>query len=181
VALTLGPAQAQQGAPSNGVVVESAPPPIVVAPPPFNAAAPTPPPPPPPPPAKPKPAPVETALKPPAPPPGPPPPVRSPIAVMRVLDKVTAETLRFEAPVGRRVRFKTLIFSVKACETRGVHDPEPRPSAYVVIETQPEPAPGIRQPAPREIFKGWMFANGPDLHPFEHPIYDAWLDVCVGA
>jgi len=115
------------------------------------------------------------------PPPGPPKPLRSPVAILRVLDKVTAETLRFEAPVGRPVRYKTLIFTVKACETRGVGEPQPRPSAYVVIEAQPAALPGRPAPAPKEVFRGWMFAVRPGLNPFEHPIYDAWLDTCSAA
>jgi hypothetical protein len=28
------------------------------------------------------------------------------------------------------------------------------------------------------LFKGWMFAAAPGLHPFEHPVYDAWLLAC---
>ena len=50
------------------------------------------------------------APKPKAPPPGPPLPVRSPAAVLQALDKVTAETMRFEAPVGQPVRYKSLVF-----------------------------------------------------------------------
>ena len=46
------------------------------------------------------PAPPPPVAKPPAPPPGPPLPLRTPTAIMQVLDKVTAETLQFEAPVG---------------------------------------------------------------------------------
>jgi hypothetical protein len=114
-------------------------------------------------------------------PPGPPPPARSPTAILRVLDKVTAETLRFAAPVGRRVRYKTLIFMVKACETRGQKDPLPRPSAYVVIDSEPLALPGRAAPPAKEIFRGWMFAASPDLHPFEHPVYDAWLEGCTDA
>jgi hypothetical protein len=94
-----------------------------------------------------------------------------------VLDKITAETLRFEAPVGRRVRYKTLVFTVKVCETRGLDDPLPRPSAYVVITSEPPVMPG-RAPEAKEVFKGWMFANSPGLHPFQHPVYDAWLVSC---
>lgn len=156
-----GPAPPLAAAPAN--VVESGPAPVEHAPPP------------PPPPPKPEtPAKIE-------PPPGPPPPVRSPTAVLRVLDKVTAETLRFEAPVGRRVRYKTLIFMVKVCETRGVADPQPRPSAYLVIDSQPPTQPGMNTPPSREIYRGWMFANSPGLHPFEHPVYDAWLEACTVA
>lgn len=111
---------------------------------------------------------------------GPPAPVRSPIAVLRVLDKVTAETMRFEAPVGRHVRYKSLIFTVSVCETRGPNDAAPRPSAYVVIDSQPPAPPGYAPPPMRQVFKGWMFAGAPGLHPFEHPVYDAWLEVCGG-
>lgn len=116
---------------------------------------------------------------PPAVPAGPPSPVRSPTAVLRVLDKVTAETLRFEAPVGRRVRYKSLVFMVKACETRGLRDPQPRPSAYLVIDFEPPAPPGRPVPEAEEIYRGWMFALAPGLHPFEHPVYDAWLESCT--
>ncbi|MGH7024869.1 MAG: DUF2155 domain-containing protein [Caulobacteraceae bacterium] len=112
-------------------------------------------------------------------PPGPPAPVRSPTAILRVLDKVTAETMRFEAPVGRRVRYKTLIFVVKTCETRGLSDPLPKPSAYVVIDSEPLAPPGEAAPPSREIYRGWMFADSPGLHPFQHPVYDAWLESCT--
>jgi hypothetical protein len=173
--LGVSPARAQES-PDNAV-------PMVIAPPaeaPRNAALPAPPP---------IVEPVPEAARPPrAEPPtppvavvpaGPPPPVRSPTAVLRVLDKVTAETLRFEAPVGRRVRYKSLVFMVKACETRGLKDPQPRPSAYLVINLEPPAPPGRQAPEPKEIYRGWMFALAPGLHPFEHPVYDAWLESCT--
>jgi hypothetical protein len=33
-------------------------------------------------------------------------------------------------------------------------------------------------PPGRQLFRGWIFANAPGLHPFEHPVYDAWLIGC---
>ena len=116
--------------------------------------------------------------KPPPLPPGPPLPIRAPIAVMQVLDKITAETLQFEAPVGRPIRYKTLVMTVRVCETRGASDPQPRPSAYVVMDTRAVAVPGHEPPPPKRVFDGWMFANAPALHPLEHPIYDAWLVSC---
>ncbi|MGI8840540.1 MAG: DUF2155 domain-containing protein [Caulobacteraceae bacterium] len=107
--------------------------------------------------------------------------MRGPTAILQVLDKVTAETLKFEAPVGRRIRYKTLIFTVRVCETRGAADPQPRPSAYVVIDSEAPTVPGRAPPAAKEVYRGWMFAEGPGLHPFEHPIYDAWLVACSAA
>jgi hypothetical protein len=112
---------------------------------------------------------------------GPPRPVRAPTAVLQALDKITAETLRFEAPVGRPIRYKTLVMTVKVCETRGVEDPLPRPAAYLVIDNRPTAVIG-RNPTPgKRVYEGWMFANGPALHPVQHPIYDVWLVACSAA
>jgi hypothetical protein len=122
------------------------------------------------------------APKPPPPPPPPPPvPQRSPAAVIQALDKVTAETMRFAAPVGKPIRYKNLVFVVKACETTGLGGASPQASAYVVIDSAPLSSGGDTPPPPREVFKGWMFANSPGLNPFQHPIYDAWLISCMAA
>ncbi len=110
----------------------------------------------------------------------PPQPVRSGAAILQALDKVTAETMRFAAPVGQRIRYKNLVFTVKACETTGLDQPSPQSSAYVVIDLQPVPT-GGRLPAAREVYHGWMFANSPGLHPLQHPVYDAWLIACMAA
>ncbi len=115
--------------------------------------------------------------------PVPPPPavLRSPVAVLQVLDKVTAETLRFEAPIGRRVRYKTLVVEVRACETRGYADPEPRASAYLIVNTRAAPIQASDAPQDHEVFRGWSFAFTPALHAVEHPIYDLWLVACGAA
>ena len=111
----------------------------------------------------------------------PPKPLRSPAAILQALDKVTAETMRFAAPVGERVRYKNLVFTVKACETTGLGSASPQSSAYVVIDFAPLPSEGIAPPPPRQVFKGWMFANSPGLNPFQHPTYDAWLVTCIAS
>ena len=129
-------------------------------------------------------APTNSAKPPPPAPPPPPPapkPVRSPSAVLQALDKVTAETMRFAAPVGQPVRYKNLVFTVKVCETSGLGEPSPHASAYVVIDFAPLGAEGIAPPPPRQVFKGWLFANSPGLNPFQHPTYDAWLITCMAA
>lgn len=120
--------------------------------------------------------------KPAAPKPPPPPPpkfARSSTAILQALDKVTAETMRFAAPVGQPIRYKNLVFIVKACETTGLGQPEPQASAYVVIDLAPLGADGYAPPPPKRVFKGWMFASSPALNPFQHPIYDAWLVACT--
>lgn len=167
------PASVNTVVPSPNPAGPVGPPPDVGPPPPPLEALPAP--------KRPSPPPEAKAAPPPAPPPGPPPPIRSPTAVLQVLDKVTAETLKFEAPVGRRIRYKTLVFTVRVCETRGADDPQPRPSAYVVIDSEAPALPGRAPPPAKEVYKGWMFADGPGLHPLEHPIYDAWLVACSTA
>jgi hypothetical protein len=117
----------------------------------------------------------------PAPPPAPPKPVRSPSAVLQALDKVTAETMRFAAPLNQPVRYKNLVFTVKVCETSGLGSASPQSSAYVVIDFAPLGAEGIPAPPPRRVYKGWMFANSPGLNPFQHPTYDAWLVTCIAS
>ncbi len=103
------------------------------------------------------------------------------VAVLEAIDKVTAESLRFEAAVGRPIRYKSLIFTVKACERSAPDEPIDDSIAYVTVDSQPRPAPGKPPLSPRQTFKGWMFASSPGLHPLEHPVYDAWLITCRAA
>lgn len=107
--------------------------------------------------------------------------VRYDVAVIEALDKITAESLRFEAAVGRPVRYKSLIFTVKACERSAPDEPVQDSIAYLTIDSQPRPAPGKPELSPRQAFKGWMFASSPSLHPLEHPVYAAWLVSCRAA
>ena len=100
------------------------------------------------------------------------------VAILQALDKVTTETMRFEVPVGQPIRYKTLIFTVRACETAASDEIAPETSAYVVIDTQPKAQAGRAAPPGRQIYKGWMYASTPGLHPLEHPVYDAWLIAC---
>jgi len=104
--------------------------------------------------------------------------VRYDIAVIQALDKVTAENMRFEAAVGRPVRYKSLVFTVKACERAASDEAIDDSIAYVTVDSQPRPAPGKPIPPARQAFKGWMYASSPGVHPFEHPVYDAWLISC---
>ena len=103
------------------------------------------------------------------------------IAILEALDKVTAESLRFEAPVGRPIRFKSLVFTVKACERSSPGEPIDDSIAYLTIDSQPRSQPGRPALATRQAFKGWMYASSPGLHPLEHPVYDAWLISCRAA
>ena len=70
------------------------------------------------------------------------------VAVLQALDKVTAETLRFEAAVGRPVRWKGLVFTVRACERSAPNEPIEDSIVYLTIDSQPRPQPGRPSPPP---------------------------------
>lgn len=108
-------------------------------------------------------------------------PVRGPIAVLQALDKVTAETIRFQVPVPGRVRYKALVIEVKVCETRGAGDPLPKPSAFLEVTSDPRNIGRTDLVTRKQVFKGWMFANAPGVHALQHPTYDLWLIACGAA
>jgi hypothetical protein len=102
---------------------------------------------------------------------------RFPVAILQALDKVTAQSMRFEAPVGQPVRYHNLVFTVRSCETTTADEPTQDAIAFVEVEAQnPNPAKGVG--GQRQVFKGWMFADSPSINPMQHPVYDAWLIAC---
>ena len=99
-------------------------------------------------------------------------------AILQAVDKVTAETLRFEAQVGHPVRFKGLVVTVNTCETTAADEDAPDSIAHLSVLSQPE---GLTTATARDAYRGWMFANAPAVHPFQHPVYDVWLIACKTA
>jgi hypothetical protein len=161
---------------AGSVAVAQPPPPAELLPPAASSAAPAPPPVVLLPPSASDTAPASDGapLKPVAPPPRP----RRTAAIIQALDKTTAETLRFEVPVGQPIRYKDLVFVVHVCEDDAPDQGQRGAAAHLEITSQPRPVPGRVTPPTRQLFKGWMFASAPGLHPFEHPVYDAWLIAC---
>jgi len=96
-------------------------------------------------------------------------------AVVQALDKITAETMRFEVTAGRPVRWKGLVFTLKSCETSAPDEPVKEAMAFLQVRSDPH---AQSEEASREIFRGWMFASSAGLNPLKHPVYDAWLIAC---
>lgn len=118
----------------------------------------------------------EVVTPPPAAEPGP--RQRRRVAVIQAIDKVTAESMRFEVEVGGRpVRFnRNLIFTARACEVTSSDEAVADAVAYLDIAVQGR---GLNAPAePRQVFRGWMFASSPAVSGLEHPLYDAWVIGC---
>ena len=100
------------------------------------------------------------------------------VAIIEAIDKITAESMRFEVEVGGRpVRFqKTLIFTAKACEVSAADEQVSDAVAYMEVTLQPRGV--IQVSEPRQIFRGWMFASAPAVSGLQHPVYDAWVVGC---
>jgi len=103
---------------------------------------------------------------------------RRPVAIVHAINKVTAESMRFEVPVGGRpIRFnKTLVFSARACEVTASDEQQEDHIAYLEVGVQPR---GALNPLEiRQIFRGWMFASTPGINGLQHPVFDAWVVGC---
>lgn len=100
------------------------------------------------------------------------------VAIVEAIDKITAQSMRFEVEVGGRpVRFqRTLIFTARACEVSAPDEQVSDAVAYLEVSLQPRGV--IQVSEPRQIFRGWMFASSPAVNGLQHPIYDAWIVGC---
>jgi hypothetical protein len=100
------------------------------------------------------------------------------VAILQVLDKVTAETLKFEATVNKPVRYKSLIVTARTCETSASDEPVRDAFVNLQIDSVPVVLEGKATVPGRQLFKGWMFASTPGLNAFQHPTYDLWVITC---
>jgi hypothetical protein len=96
------------------------------------------------------------------------------VAELQGLDKVTARTQRFYAPVGQPVRFGTLEITVGDCLVN-VPEAPPESVAYLTIIDH---KPGQPQ---EKLFGGWMFASTPSLSALDHGVYDVRVLSCTMA
>ena len=105
------------------------------------------------------------------------------VAVIHALDKIAAESIRFEAAVGRPVRYKNLVFTVKACERSAGDEAVEDSMAYMTVESQPRSAPGKPTPPPRMSISGssrWMtLASGRVIVDVVKAKVRAPVGVCV--
>ncbi len=99
-------------------------------------------------------------------------------AIVQALDKVTAQTVRFPVTVNKPVRWKDLVFTVRACEDPADDETQRGAAAHMEIFSEPKVGPGRTPPAAKLVYRGWMFAEAPAAHAFEHPVYDVWLIAC---
>jgi hypothetical protein len=95
-----------------------------------------------------------------------------PVAELQGLDKVTARTQRFYAPVGKSTSFGTLAIAVGDCLVN-TPDAPPDSVAYLTIVDH---KPG--QPE-QKLFAGWMFASTPSISALDDGVYDVRVLSCT--
>jgi hypothetical protein len=96
------------------------------------------------------------------------------VAELQGLDKVTARTQRFYAPVGESTRFGTLAITVGDCLVN-VPEAPPESVAYLtIVDNKPGQA-------AEQLFAGWMFASTPSLSALDHGVYDVRVLSCTMA
>ena len=96
------------------------------------------------------------------------------VAELQGLDKVTARTQRFYAPIGKATRFGTLEITVSDCLVN-TPDAPPEAVAYLTIVDH---KPG--QPE-QKLFAGWMFASAPSISALDDGVYDVRVLACTMA
>lgn len=93
------------------------------------------------------------------------------VAVLQGLDKTTARVSTVEAPLGKQVRFGTLIITARACDKKPPEEP-PNTAAFLEIDE------ARANTDLQHLFSGWMFAQSPALSTLEHPVYDVTVLDC---
>lgn len=107
------------------------------------------------------------------------------IAVLQVLDKVSARTTNLRVPVGSSAAFGLMFVTVRSCQIAPPSEP-PESAAFVEISEvnlgRSSPAngqPSVTKSQPEKLlFSGWMFASSPALSALEHPTYDVSVIGC---
>lgn len=95
-----------------------------------------------------------------------------PVAKLQWLDKATARTATFEAPVGETIQHGPLYIRAQACRKA---PPIEQPESAVFLQIWEV---NRKTDEPEWVFSGWMFASSPALSPMDHPIYDVWVLDC---
>lgn len=95
-----------------------------------------------------------------------------PIATLRWLNKITAQTESLDVPIGETVHYGDLAVRVRSCRKQ---DPLEGADSAAFLQIWEKDEEG----EPRWVFSGWMFASSPGLSAMDHPIYDVWPLDCT--
>lgn len=105
------------------------------------------------------------------------------VAVLQVLDKVSARTTKLRVPVNSSAAFGLIVINVRSCQVAPPSEP-PEAAAFLEISEidinrlpRSGEIPVGMQPS-KLLYSGWMFASSPALAALEHPTYDVTVIGC---
>ena len=98
-------------------------------------------------------------------------PIEARLAVIQILDKITAKVKTYEISNNHSLKLGSLNIEIYTCFKS---PPEEIPENYVLLKIYDNLSKGDDQ----LIYQGWMISSSPASTPLEHPIYDLWLKEC---
>ena len=91
---------------------------------------------------------------------------------IKVLDKISSKNLSLKLENGKEIKHKDLLIKSLKCKNSEFDD-NPEITAYIQVKDLTN-----KNKDDVFVFNGWMFSSSPSLAPFDHPVYDIWLDGC---
>ena len=91
---------------------------------------------------------------------------------IKVLDKISSKNLSIKLQNGKEIKHKDLLIKSLKCKNSEFDD-NPEITAYIQVKDLTN-----KNRNDVFVFNGWMFSSSPSLAPFDHPVYDIWLDGC---
>ena len=91
---------------------------------------------------------------------------------IKILDKVSSKNTTLKIEVNKLVNFQNLEIKVLKCKNSEFDD-NPEVTAYIQVKDLTE-----KNNDKVFIFNGWTFSSSPSVKPFDHPVYDIWLNKC---
>ena len=92
---------------------------------------------------------------------------------LKILDKVSSKNSTILLKIGQEKKVNNLMIKVLKCQNSKFDD-NPEITAYMQVKDL-----NIKQKDKVFIFNDWTFTSSPSLKPFDHPVYDIWLNKCI--
>ena len=91
---------------------------------------------------------------------------------IKILDKISSKNSLLKLKNGELKKFKDLAIKSLKCKNSEFDD-NPEITAYLQVRDLTN-----KKNDEVFVFNGWMFSSSPSITPFDHPVYDVWLDSC---
>ena len=91
---------------------------------------------------------------------------------IKILDKISSKNTLLRLENGKLKKFKDLEIKSIKCKNSEFDD-NPEITAYIQVRDLTN-----KNNDEVFVFNGWMFSSSPSIEPFDHPVYDVWLESC---